>query len=162
MKRSLISKPSFLLRLSSFFLKEDLVSLNCTDETQKIHPDSHLEMTSTLLNYEQVITLANFNMELAKKLLAAFLEELKPLSSTLKAYPDDEDMVAISKLTHKLKPSLELLQLDSLNQKLNLYKMKYREGTAAGKAELPKLYLDVLQMCNQVEEEIQKYLSAKD
>jgi hypothetical protein len=116
-------------------------------------------MSRSLINYDQILALSNQNMELAKKLLMAFLYELEPVASTFRPNPSDEDMEAISKLTHKIKPSLQLLEIESLNQKMNIYKMKYREGTAASRAELPALYREIIQLYKDIQEEIRNYIS---
>ncbi len=117
------------------------------------------KMNKSIINYDQIFALSNQNMELAKKLLEAFLHELEPVVNTFKPNPTDEDMEAISKLTHKIKPSLQLLELDVLNQKMNVYKMKYREGTAASRAELPALYREIIQIYKDIVEEIRNYIS---
>lgn len=119
-------------------------------------------MSRSLINYDQVLALSNRNMELAKKLLMAFLYELEPVVNTFSPNPSDDDMEAISKLTHKIKPSLQLLEIETLNQKMNVYKMKYREGTAASKAELPALYREIIQLYNDIQEEIRKYITNMD
>ena len=119
-------------------------------------------MSRSLINYDQVLALSNKNMELAKKLLMAFLYELEPVVNTFRPNPSDEDMEAISKLTHKIKPSLQLLEIESLNQKMNIYKMKYREGTAASRAELPALYWEIIQLYKEIQEEIKNYISDMD
>jgi len=115
-------------------------------------------MSSSIINYDQVLALSNQNIELAKKLLMAFLYELEPVINTFRPNPSDEDMEAISKLTHKIKPSLQLLELESLNQKMNVYKMKYREGTVASRAELPGLYKEITALYHRVVEEIRTYI----
>ena len=115
-------------------------------------------MNKPIINYDQVLALSNQNIELGKKLLEAFLYELEPVVNTFRPNPTDEDMEAISKLTHKIKPSLQLLELESLNQKMNVYKMKYREGTVASRAELPGLYKEITALYHIVVEEIRTYI----
>jgi len=116
-------------------------------------------MSRSLINYDQVLALSNKNMELAKKLLMAFLYELEPVVSTFRPNPSDEDMEAISKLTHKIKPSLQLLEIETLNQKMNVFKMKYREGSASSRAELPALYKEIIQLYTDIKEEITSYIN---
>lgn len=147
-----------------YFLSSKLNSLNCRKqnkyyEKHDIQSETVISMSRSLINYDQILALSNQNMELAKKLLMAFLYELEPVASTFRPNPSDEDMEAISKLTHKIKPSLQLLEIESINQKMNIYKMKYREGTAASRAELPALYREIIQLYKDIQEEIRNYIS---
>jgi len=161
MNQSVHSKNSFLFHFYKTLLKSGHLFLHWKKETPVQNHELKKDMKNSLLNYDQVISLANQNMELAKKLLIAFLEELKPLPDTIRPNPTEQEMVAISQLSHKLKPSLQLLQIDSLNQLLNVYKMKYRDGTVTGKAELPGLYKEIITLNEQIVTEINKYLSVE-
>jgi len=145
------------------FLSSKRNSLNW--HKQKRYSEKHAaqktsinNMNKPIINYDQVLALSNQNIELGKKLLEAFLYELEPVVNTFRPNPTDEDMEAISKLTHKIKPSLQLLELESLNQKMNVYKMKYREGTVASRAELPGLFKEITALYHRVVEEIRTYI----
>ena len=123
------------------------------------NPESSME--KSLINYDQVLALCNQNMDLAKKLLTAFLDELAPVAKLFQPLPSDDQMEEISKLTHKIKPSLQLLQLEFLNQKMNLYKVKYREGTDIARAELPALYNEIMSIYQIVVDDVQSYINNK-
>jgi hypothetical protein len=168
MLNSFFSRFLFIqdLRFLSFFYSNKN-SLNWKGQNQfngkhVVISAPHTNMTKPIINYDQVLALSNQNMELAKKLLMAFLYELEPVASTFRPNPSDEDMEAISKLTHKIKPSLQLLEIESLNQKMNIYKMKYREGTIGARKELPGLYEEIMELYKKIQEEIQNYISNKD
>jgi hypothetical protein len=132
---------------------------NQHDEKHSVLSAPLTNMTKPIINYDQVLALSNQNIALAKKLLEAFLHELEPVVKTFRASPTDEDMVAISKLSHKIKPSLQLLDLEILNQKMNVYKMKCREGTTTSRSELPALYQEIIKLYKQIEEEIRIYIN---
>ena len=138
------------------------VKKNNNSEIKQRQKETVLKMERSFINYDQVLALSNQNTELAKKLLMAFLYELEPINNTFRPNPTDEDMEAISKLSHKIKPSLHLLELESLNQKMNIYKMKYREGTSGARKELPRLYEEIIELYKKTQDEIQNYITSID
>jgi len=115
-------------------------------------------MEKSVINYDQVLVICNQNVDLVKKLLSAFLDELAPVAKLFQPHPSDDQMEMISKLTHKIKPSLQLLQLEPLNQKMNLYKAKYREGTDIARSELPALYNEIMGLYQFVVDDVQSYI----
>jgi hypothetical protein len=135
---------------------------NNYSEKEQQQTETVFNMNRPFINYDQVLVLSNHNTELTKKLLEAFLYELAPVINTFCPNPSDEDMEAVSKLTHKIKPSLQLLELETINQKMNIYKMKYREGTSAARKELPGLYNEILEFYKQIQEEILNYIANMD
>jgi hypothetical protein len=156
-------RTTLLRRQTNFTVSSETERLNCKQETRKrglllINREKEENMPEDIFKYKQLLSLTNNNTDLAKKLLLAFLDELKPIPDVFKPSPTNKNMDDISKLTHKIKPSLQLFELHGLNQKMNEYKMNFREGSEKGKNLLPGLYEEIMQAYLHIKNEINEYI----